>query len=110
MIIDFSQIEEAVLKNFRGGEKDTNSKAFTDDLNNRIMYNRLESGASIGFHKHENDSEIVYIVKGCGKAIYDDEHKDIQAGVCHYCPKGHSHSLINNSNQDLEFFAVIVQQ
>ena len=31
-------------------------------------------------------------------------------GDCHYCPKGHTHSLINNSDEDLVFFAVVPVQ
>ena len=34
----------------------------------------------------------------------------LTAGDCHYCPKGHSHSLINGGGEDLVFFAVIPQQ
>ena len=34
----------------------------------------------------------------------------LQAGDCHYCPKGHTHSLINNSDEDLVFFAVVPVQ
>ena len=34
----------------------------------------------------------------------------VSAGGCHYCPKGHSHSMINNSEEDVIFFAVIPEQ
>lgn len=30
--------------------------------------------------------------------------------MCHYCPKDESNSLINDSNEDLIFFAVIQNQ
>lgn len=42
--------------------------------------------------------------------LYDGAYEDVEAGVCHYCPKGHSHSLINNSDADLVFFAVVPNQ
>ena len=41
---------------------------------------------------------------------YDDGEEPLKPGDCHYCPKGHAHSLINNSDGDLEFFAVVPQQ
>ncbi|MBR2546816.1 MAG: cupin domain-containing protein [Eubacterium sp.] len=34
----------------------------------------------------------------------------VSAGGCHYCPKGHTHSMINNSEEDIIFFAVIPEQ
>lgn len=109
MIIDFSKIQESVIANFYGGENNTVSQMHVDDMN-RIMRGKLEPGASIGLHKHENGSEIVYILQGKGKAIFDNEQEELQTGSCHYCPKGHSHSLINDGDEDLIFFAVVPQQ
>lgn len=109
MKIDFKQIEETCIKNFRGGEKETIAKMFTDE-HNRIMLGRLVPGASIGMHTHDMGSEIVYILSGNGKAVYDCGQETLTAGDCHYCPKGHSHSLINDGSEDLVFFAVIPQQ
>lgn len=34
----------------------------------------------------------------------------IEAGQAHYCPEGHEHSLINDTESDLVFFAVVPQQ
>ena len=109
MIIDFKKIKSETIKHMRGGEKEVTANMFTDD-HNRIMYGKLEPGASIGMHTHETGSEILYILQGNGKMIYDDTVEKLEAGICHYCPKGHSHSLINDSNADLIFFAVIPQQ
>ncbi len=109
MIIDFKDIEETVFKNFRGGEKETSVRMFNDNIN-RIMQGKLEPGASIGLHTHEDNSEIIYIIKGCGKILYDNQYANIKAGICHYCPKGHAHSLINDSTDDLIFFAVVPKQ
>ena len=94
MIIDFKHMEEQILPNFKGGEKAYAVKKFTDGRN-MIMHGRLESGASIGLHTHEGNCEMFYIIEG---------------GVCHYCPKGHTHSLINDSDSDLVFFAVVAEQ
>ena len=74
------------------------------------LLGRLVPGASIGLHTHEAGSEIVYILSGEGKALYDGGQETLTAGDCHYCPKGHSHSLINGGGEDLVFFAVIPQQ
>ena len=109
MIIDFKNVETSVIPNFKGGEKELAAKMYTDDLN-RIMYNKLIPGASIGLHTHEDGSEIIYILEGDGKVLYDGAEERVSAGVCHYCPKGHSHTLINDSQADLLFFAVVAKQ
>ena len=106
MIIDFDHLEETVIPHFRGGEKETRSRMYTDE-NNKIMRGKLEPGASIGLHVHEGNSEIIYILDGRGKVIDDGSAKELSAGMCHYCPMGHEHSLINDSDEDLIFFAVV---
>ena len=108
MIIDFENMETQVMNNFKDGEKYTEAKMFVDD-NNRIMFGRLIPGASIGLHKHEGRSEIIFVQDGCGKVLYQGQYIDIKAGDVHYCPCGDEHSLINDSNSDLSFFAVVPQ-
>lgn len=106
MRIDFNTMETTVIPHFRGGEKEVSSEMFVDAYN-KIMRGRLISGASIGLHTHETSSEIIYILSGTGKAFCDGAYEDLSAGKCHYCPKGHTHSLINDGNGDLVFFAVV---
>ena len=109
MLIEFDNIAEERIPHFKGGEKDTLARMFFDGQN-RIMKGRLEPGASIGLHTHDTSSEIIFITGGCGVVLYDGEMLPVQAGSCHYCPKGHAHSLINNSDALLEFSAVVPQQ
>ena len=106
MKIDFNQIDEKLFPAFKGGEKELAARMFFDGQN-RIMMGRLVPGASIGLHTHEDSSEIMFITKGRGHASYDGGRIDLKAGDVHYCPKGHSHTLINDSDADLEFTAVV---
>lgn len=106
MLIDFDSIPETVISHMRGGEKEVRAHMYTDPLC-KIMKGTLIPGASIGLHTHETNSEIIYILSGTGKILYDDGCESLGPGSCHYCPKGHSHSLINDSQGDLEFFAVV---
>lgn len=106
MKIDYSKIEEEVIPHFKGGELSTAIKMFVDG-SNRILKGRLEPGASIGLHTHENNCEMILITKGCGSVWDDGEIVPLATGDVNYCQKGHSHSLINNSDDDLEFFAVV---
>ena len=109
MIIDFDNLEETRIPQFRGGEGDTIARMHVDKLG-KIMYGRLEPGSSIGFHAHEINSEIIYIISGKADFLYDGGREEAAAGECHYCPKGHSHSMINNGSEDLVFFAVVPNQ
>ena len=108
MKIEFAKMEEKLMPNFKGGEKNLGMRMF-DDGSCKIMRGRLEPGASIGLHTHEGNSEIIYILEGTGKVLYDDGCETLAAGDCHYCPEHHAHSLINDSDADLSFFAVVPQ-
>lgn len=109
MNIKFDQTEETILPNFRGGEKEFSVRTFNDGLN-KILYGKLIPGASIGLHMHETNSEIIYVLSGAGKMQTDGEWETLSAGLCNYCPKGHSHSMVNDGDEDLVFFAVVAEQ
>ena len=81
-------------------------QGFSDGAN-KIMRLRLVPGASIGLHKHETNSETVYILEGAGKVLCDGETSPLKAGDVHYCAQGHEHSIMNCGTQDLIFFAVV---
>ena len=109
MKIEFAKMEEKLLPNFKGGEKSTIAHMFVDPLC-RIMRGRLESGGSIGLHTHEDSCEIVYCFSGSAKVIYDGAEERLNAGEAHYCPKGHSHTVINDTDGEMQFLAIVPQQ
>lgn len=106
MKLDFNNIELKILKNFNGGEKELQANMYVDDTN-KIFRGKLIPGASIGMHTHEVNEEVIYILQGNAKFLYDDTVEYVKVGECHYCPKGHSHSFINETNEDIIFFAVV---
>ena len=107
MIIDFNTLPLNVAVNFKGGEKEYKSRRFADDCN-KIMLGKLEPGASIGYHTHEGNSEVMYILEGEGTCLYDDGIEEtLLPGQAHYCPRGHSHSLINRGDMTLKFLAIV---
>ena len=106
MLIDFNSIPEKIIPNMRGGEKEAAMRICDDGLC-KIVQGRLIPGATVGLHTHETDSETIYILSGTGKVLCDGVYEPLQAGSCHYCAKGHEHSLINDSDGDLCFFAII---
>lgn len=106
MIIDYNKIEEETLENFKGGKGELITRNFIDSKN-KIMMSRLKPGASSGYHTHEQNSEIVYIISGSGYFKYDNGVEEFRAGDVHYCPMGHSHAMFNNGNEDLVYFAIV---
>lgn len=106
MLIDFKNIEEGKISNFHGGEKDVFFRAFDGD-NKRIMLTRMIPGSSNGLHKHETNSEIIYVISGEGEAYTDGVKEVLKPGVATYCPLGSSHEIKNTGKEDLVCFNVI---
>jgi len=105
-MIKFDEMELTVLPNFYGGEKELRANMQTDELN-KILKGRLVSGATIGLHRHDTSSEIIFFLSGNGKMIIDGRQERITAGDCHYCKMGSEHSMINDGTEDLVFYAVV---
>lgn len=109
MLIQFDTMEETVLENFCGGEKALRAHMRVDD-NGKILRGRLEPGASIGLHTHATSSEVIFYLSGAGLVITDGAEERVAAGDCHYCPKGSAHTMINDGDEDLVFYAVVPNQ
>jgi len=109
MKITADSLPHAELTNFLGGEKTICTRTMKDELG-KIMWATLEPGSSIGLHTHTTNSETIYIIRGKGKVLYEGAYETVETGDCHYCPKGHTHSLINDSDEPMEVFAVIPNQ
>lgn len=110
MVIDINNIKEIKNEHFKDGEGIYRVKTFDDGVN-KIMKGRLKKGCSIGFHKHSGNCEIIYVLEGSG-ILTDDEESPviIHSGQVAYCPEGHCHSLKNEAEGDLIFFAVVPKQ
>lgn len=114
MKLEIEKIPVKHLEHFNGGEKVFMANMYVDE-SNKILRGVLVPGASIGYHRHEGSCEVIYILSGCGKVLYNPSESGIEnaieerlvAGDCHYCPEGHFHSLINDRDEDLIFFAVV---
>ena len=106
MIIDFKQIKLEKIFGFKGGKGELDTHNYSD-VNCKIMFSTLKPGASSGFHKHENNCEIIYVVKGSLQFHYDDILETAEAGQVHYCPMGHSHYMENITDEDVVYFAIV---
>lgn len=109
MKIDINNMNYEKLEHFKGGEKYINAKMFFDGKC-RVLVAEVESGASIGKHTHETNGEVIFILEGAPKVICDGEEERYEAGSVHYCPKGSTHTLINDTNGIVKIRAVIFEQ
>ena len=75
------------------------------------MFSRitLEPGCSIGFHRHENEEEIFYIISGQAVADDNGEEVTLAPGDTILTGNGDGHSIANAGNTPLEMLAVIIR-
>ena len=90
------------LTSFIAGPEELNGKG---RLFSRIT---LEPGCSIGYHLHDKDAELFYILSGTADYNDDGEILPVSAGDVTICPTGHSHGIANHSDETVELVAVIV--
>ena len=108
MLIDFEALEEITIPHLDGGEGAVRAKMYLDQAG-KIIISRIPVGASIGRHCQKTSNDINYVISGEGKAICDDQEETLRPGVCHYCPKGAVHTIINTGKEDLILFSVIAE-
>ena len=113
MIRKAADCEKLYRENMRGGNGTVEITNFVtaDELNNkgRMFANiTLKPGCGIGFHIHENESELFYVMKG--EVLYNDNgvEQPLSAGDVMVCPAGTGHAISNNGQEVAEVCAVIV--
>jgi len=81
-----------------------------DTFNHVKMYANisLKPGCGIGKHIHENECEIITVLKGEADYFDDDTNYKVHEGDVLLCPAGHSHGITNNTKEDFEFIGLIV--
>ena len=68
----------------------------------------LNPGCSIGYHLHDKDAELFYILKGTAEYNDNGEMRTVQAGDVTICPTGTCHGIANKTDEVVELVAVIV--
>lgn len=108
-MIKFEDLKEVSIPEFNGGKGITKANMFMDK-NIKIMKSILEQNYSIGNHAHTASCEVVYILSGTAKCILDGKEEVVKAGECHYCPKGSTHSIINEDEELLVMIDIVPEQ
>lgn len=107
MLFDYATMPVQAMPHVQGGEGEMLAQMYVQPGEIKIMKATLAPGCSIGPHTHATNLEVYYVLSGTGTLCADGETVCITAGQAHYCPKGHSHSLRNDGDEDLVFFAII---
>ena len=109
MTINWAEIPEQAMRNFKGGDGIAWVKMYSDGMN-RMLMGRILPGSSIGMHTHDTNSEIMHVLSGTARVIMDGKIEYVQAGQTHYCPKGHTHMTEPFGMAELRFLAVVPEQ
>jgi len=67
----------------------------------------LQPGESIGIHPHETNGEAYYILRGQPIVTEDGAERRLGPGDAEFCADGRTHSILNASEEPVEFLAVI---
>ena len=68
----------------------------------------LNPGCSIGYHVHDKDAELFYLIKGTAEYNDGGELCTVSAGDVMICPTGTGHGIANKGDEVVELVAVIV--
>ena len=68
----------------------------------------LAPGDSIGYHQHNGEYELYYILKGKAKVMDNDEEVILEEGDMMQCKDGDSHGIEAVGEEPMEFLAVIL--
>jgi mannose-6-phosphate isomerase-like protein (cupin superfamily) len=68
----------------------------------------IKPGCSIGEHRHDNEEEIFYIIKGQGTVVDNDMKQKVTAGDVVLTGNGASHSIENTGSETLEVLGIIL--
>lgn len=69
----------------------------------------LEAGSSIGYHIHENETELFYFVSGRARVRDDDVFYELSAGDAMSTASGHGHAVESIGPEPLVMVACIIK-
>lgn len=112
MFKNHEQMQEIRKENVRGG---AGSPLFLhlfspEELGGRgelLSIITLQPGESVGTHPHDTNGEAYYILSGSATVTEDGESRILNVGDGEFCADGHTHSICNHTQEQMQFLAVI---
>ena len=113
MIRKKEQMEKEVRERMRGGEGTAEIlHVFRQkELHGKVRLfarMRLPKGCSIGYHLHEGEEEIFYVLAGTGRVKDGDVMSEVRPGDAILTSSGSGHSIENAGEEPLDFLATIL--
>lgn len=106
-----------ISKNRFGGNGEVIIEHYLDEklLNDSVvMYAKviLKPGCSLGYHKHEGNSETIVVLQGTAEYNDNGTAVTLHAGDKVHCPSGESHSIGNaaDAKEDLLLQALVIKK
>lgn len=98
----FNGMGQARLRNIREGADELYGKG-------RIFSHLyLEKDCEVGWHIHQGDGEVYYILKGEGEYNDNGTIVTVRPGDVTFVDAGEGHSLINKNDETLEAIALVL--
>lgn len=116
MVKKFEDIKQVKMDNFKGGKQYVTKipsieEGEFSEYANVIGKLVLRPGATIGYHEHKGDGEVMTILSGEGKYIEDGKEYMLSTGDVTICNEGHMHSMENASEtEDLVIFVAVIKE
>lgn len=108
-------LEPIIVEQMKGGVKYVkriSAIGENDFTKNAEVVSKLAivPGASIGYHEHVGNEEVMLVLSGQGTLVDDGEEFELHEGDVTICREHHHHSVINTSEEeDLVLLAVVVK-
>ncbi len=113
MVRKAAQMEREIRERMRGGSGAVEVLHVfrQDELRGRARLFarlRLASGSSIGWHPHENEEEVFYILAGRGLLTEEGRQAEVGPGDAVLTGGGAGHAIENAGPEPLDILAVIL--
>ena len=111
-MVTFSKDNEITVKtHMRDGNGDIIlAKLLPENPAHTRLFNviTINPGCSIGYHVHQNETEMFYFISGKGKVKDDDQEIEVTAGDAMSTGSGHCHGVECIGDEPLKILACIV--
>ena len=115
MIIKLNERVNYTKDNFKGGEGTVDFKEILSSgqmPGNIKVYSTLtyKKGSSIGYHTHVGEQEVILVIKGKGIVTDDGKEYEVTVGDVNICLENHYHCIRNESDEDLQIVALVIEK